>query len=172
MTWTAPEVELTEEPVLGPERPMLEAWLDRHRAMFLHNCAGLTGNQLATTSAEPSNLSLLGLIKHLTDVERMWFRIRLAGQDVKTRSYAAGNGDGPFEGLDPARAEAEYADLVAEMAEARAAAATRDLDDVFVHERVGEMSVRWLYIHLIEEYAQHNGHADLLRERIDGRTNK
>lgn len=58
------------------------------------------------------------------------------------------------------------------MAECRAAAATRDLDDVFLHERVGEISVRWLYIHLIEEYAQHNGHADLLRERIDGRTNK
>ncbi|HEX8868212.1 MAG TPA: DUF664 domain-containing protein, partial [Lentzea sp.] len=57
-------------------------------------------------------------------------------------------------------------------AEARAAGTTRNLDETFVHERHGEISVRWLYIHLIEEYAQHNGHADLLREAIDGRTNK
>ncbi|WP_330277403.1 DinB family protein [Lentzea sp. NBC_00516] len=172
MTWTAPEVDITDEPLLGAERPMLEAWLDRHRATFLGNCAGLTGEQLAEASAPPSNMSLLGLIRHLADVERVWFRVRLAGQDVKARHSVPGDWDGAFEGLDPDRAEAEYAELVAEMAECRAAAATRDLDDIFLHERVGEISVRWLYIHLIEEYAQHNGHADLLRERIDGRTNK
>jgi hypothetical protein len=172
MTWTAPAVEPTDEPLVGPERPMLEAWLDRHRATFLRTCAGLTGEQLATASAPPSNLSLLGLIRHLTDVERVWFRVRLAGQDVKARYSEPGNWDNAFEDLDPARAEAEHADLVAEMAEARAAAATRDLDDIFLHERVGEISVRWLYIHMIEEYAQHNGHADLIRERIDGHTNQ
>ncbi|SER83329.1 Protein of unknown function [Lentzea xinjiangensis] len=172
MTWTAPEVEPIEEPVLGAERPMLEAMLDRHRTLFLSACAGLTGEQLATASAPPSNLTLLGLIRHLTDVERVWFRIRLAGQDVQAPYRVPGNPGGDFEDLDPARAEAEYAGLFAEMAEARAAAATRDLDDTFVHERQGEMSVRWLHLHLIEEYAQHNGHADLLRERIDGRTNK
>lgn len=171
MTWTAPEVDITGEPFLGPERPMLEAWLDRHRATFLRNCAGLTGEQLAEASAPPSNLTLLGLIRHLADVERMWFRARLAGEDVKPRYSAPGTQDGAFEDLDPARAETEYADLVAEMARARVAAATRDLDDTFVHARWGEMSVRWLYVHLIEEYAQHNGHADLIRERVDGRTN-
>ncbi|MFD5828554.1 DinB family protein [Lentzea sp. NPDC060358] len=172
MTWTAPDVVVTEESPLGAERPMLEAWLDRHRATFLHNCAGLTGEQLATASAEPSALTLLGLIRHLADVERMWFRIRLAGQDVETRHRRPDRPDHAFLDLDPARAESEYADLVAEMAEARAAASTRELDDTFAHERAGEMSVRWLYLHLIEEYAQHNGHADLLRERIDGRTNR
>jgi hypothetical protein len=172
MTWTAPEAEPTDEPLVGPERPMLEAWLDRHRATFLRTCAGLTAEQLATASAPPSNLSLLGLIRHQTDVERVWFRVRLAGQDVKARYSEPGNRDGAFEVLDPARAEAEYAVLVAEMADARAAAATHDLDDTFLHERVGEISVRWLYIHLIEEYAQHNGHADLIRERIDGHTNQ
>lgn len=172
MTWTAPQAELLDEPFVGAERPMLEAWLDRHRATFLRTCAGLTGEQLATASVPPSNLSLLGLIRHLTDVERVWFRVRLAGQDVKARYSEPGNRDGAFEDLDPARAEAEYADLVAEMAEARAAVATRDLDDTFPHARWGEMSVRWLYLHLIEEYAQHNGHADLIRERIDGRTNR
>ncbi|GGN01529.1 mini-circle uncharacterized 19.1 kDa protein [Lentzea pudingi] len=171
MTWTAPEVNPIEEPLLGAERPMLEAWLDRHRATFLANCAGLSGDQLATVSTPPSNMTLLGLIRHLSDVERMWFRVRLAGQDVKTRYSAPGEWNDGFENLDPARAETEYAELLAEMAESRAAAAGRDLDDTFVHERQGEISVRWLYIHLIEEYAQHNGHADLIRERIDGRTN-
>jgi hypothetical protein len=171
MTWTAPEVEVTDEPLLGAERPMLEAWLDRHRATFLANCAGLNGEQLATVSTPPSNLTLLGLIRHLADVELVWFRRRLAGEDVKAHYSLPGRSGGSFENLDPSRAEAEYACLVAEMAESRAAVATRDLDDTFVHERVGEISVRWLYIHLIEEYAQHNGHADLIRERIDGRTN-
>ncbi|GHH59165.1 mycothiol transferase [Lentzea cavernae] len=142
MTWTAPEVEVADEPFLGPERPMLEAWLDRHRATFLQNCAGLTGDQLAEASTPPSNLSLLGLIRHLADVERMWFRVRLAGQDVQPRHTAPGTRDGAFDNLDPSRAETEYADLVTEMAEARAAAATRDLEDTFVHARWGEMSVR------------------------------
>ncbi|MEU0884426.1 DinB family protein [Lentzea sp. NPDC005914] len=172
MTWTAPEVELPDEPFLGPDRPMLETWLDRHRATFLQNCAGLTGEQLATASTPPSNLTLLGLIRHLTDVERVWFRVRIAGEDVKARYSEPPNWDAAFEHLDPHRAESEYADLVAEMAEARAAVATRDLDDTFVHARWGKMSVRWAYIHMIEEYAQHNGHADLIREAVDGRTNK
>ncbi|MDT7783147.1 MAG: hypothetical protein QOF58_1566, partial [Pseudonocardiales bacterium] len=97
MTWTAPEVELPDEPLLGPERPMLETWLDRHRATFLQNCAGLTGEQLATASTPPSNLTLLGLIRHLSDVERMWFRVRLAGQDVKPRYSEPPSWDAGFE---------------------------------------------------------------------------
>ena len=172
MTWTAPEADLPNEPFLGAERPMLETWLDRQRAWFLRVCTGLTGEQLATASAPPSNLTLLGLIRHMTDVERAWFRTRVAGQDVKAQYSEPDNRDAAFEDLDPSRAEAEYAGLVAEMAEARAAAATRELDDTFVHARWGEMSVRWVYIHMIEEYAQHNGHADLIRERIDGHSNK
>ncbi len=172
MTWTAPEVAVPDEPFVGPERPMLEAWLDRHRATFLQNCAGLTGEQLATHSTPPSTLTLLGLIRHLTDVERAWFRMRIAGQDVKPLYAESPNWDPAFDDLDPSRAESEYATLVAEMAEARAAVATRDLDGTFVHARWGEISVRWAYIHMIEEYAQHNGHADLIREAIDGRTNK
>ena len=171
MTWTAPEVDVVEEPLVGDERTMLDTWLDRHRATFLQNCAGLTGDQLALASAPPSNLSLLGLIRHLTDVERMWFRVRIAGQDLTPRYSEPGDQDGAFADLDPDRAEAEYAGLIAEMAEAREAGATRALDDTFIHARWGEMSVRWVYIHMIEEYAQHNGHADLIRERIDGRTN-
>ena len=66
MTWIAPEVEVTDEPLLGAERPMLEAWLDRHRATFLANCAGLSGEQLATLSTPPSNLTLLGLIRRIS----------------------------------------------------------------------------------------------------------
>ncbi|MFS8098685.1 DinB family protein [Lentzea alba] len=151
---------------------MLEKWLDRHRATFLRKCAGLTAEQLALATTPPSNLTLLGLIRHLTDVERMWFRVRVAGQDLTPRYGSSDDQDGAFEHLDPARAEAEYATLVAEIAEARTAGATRTLDDTFVHARWGEMSVRWVHIHMIEEYAQHNGHADLIRERIDGRTSR
>ncbi len=170
MTWTAPQVDLPTEPFLGPERPMLETWLDRHRATFLGTCAGLTGEQLAVASTPPSNLTLLGLIRHLTDVERMWFRHRVAGQDVTAVYGTPVRENHAFDDLDPARAEAEYALLVAEMAAARQAVAGKDLDDTFVHVRRGEMSLRWAYIHMIEEYAQHNGHADLIRERIDGHT--
>ncbi len=172
MTWTAPAVDIPHEPFLGAERPMLDLWLDRHRATFLAKCAGLTGAELATASAPPSNLTLLGLIRHLTDVERVWCRIRADGQDLKAPYSAPPNWDNAFEDLDPGRAEAEHAALVAEMAQARRAVAGKDLDHVFVHERWGEISLRWLLVHLIEEYAQHNGHADLLRERIDGSTSK
>lgn len=172
MTWTAPAVDTPHEPFVGAERPMLETWLDRHRATFLDKCAGLTGTELATASAPPSNLTLLGLIRHLTDVERVWFRQRAGGQDVRAVYSAPPNWDNAFDDLDPGRAEAEHAALVAEMAEARLAAAGMDLDDTFIHAQWGVISVRWLYIHLIEEYAQHNGHADLIRERIDGSTSK
>ncbi|MEU7476029.1 DinB family protein [Lentzea sp. NPDC042327] len=172
MTWTAPEVEIPAEPVLGPERAVLEAVLDRHRAMFLAKCAGLTGAELATASAPPSTLTLLGLIRHLTDVERVWCRVRADGQDLGPRYASQANPDAAFDYLDPERAEAEHAALVEEVGLARRAVAGKDLDHVFVHERRGEMSLRWLYLHLVEEYAQHNGHADLLRERIDGSTSE
>ncbi|KOV85017.1 DinB family protein [Nocardia sp. NRRL S-836] len=170
MTWTAPAVDIPAEPLTGAERPMLDALLDRHRATFLAKCAELTGTELATASAPPSTLTLLGLIRHLADVERVWCRVRADGQDVRRRYAGPPEPGNPFDDLDPARAEAEYAALGAEMEQARRAVAGKDLDHVFVHERRGEMSLRWLLLHLVEEYAQHNGHADLLRERIDGST--
>jgi uncharacterized damage-inducible protein DinB len=170
MTWTAPDVVRVDEPLTGPERAMLDGWLDWHRATFLQKCAGLTGEQLAIRSAPPSSLSLLGLIRHHTDVERSWIRRRVSGEAAPVLYERNGSRDSAFDDLDPARAEAEYAALVAEQDICRQAAVGRDLEVSFTHERHGEMSLRWVLIHLIEEYARHNGHADLLRERIDGAT--
>ena len=86
MTWKAPDVERPGGPSAGPERPLLQAFLDWHRATLLYKCAGLTGEQLAEHTVPPSGLSLLGLIRHMTKVERTWFRQRFAGEQVDPRS--------------------------------------------------------------------------------------
>ncbi len=147
---------------------------DRHRGDRcpgpLFKCAGLTGAQLAEQAVPPSNLSLLGLVRHVTDVERSWFRRRLGGETVDRIYWRPDRPDAAFEEVDPAHAERDLARLTAEMDSARQVAAGRALDTTFVHERLGEMSLRWAYCHMIEEYARHNGHADLIRERIDGQT--
>jgi uncharacterized damage-inducible protein DinB len=171
MTWIAPAIDRADEPVVGPERPMLEGWLTWHRQTLLHKCSGLTGEQLSQRSALPSELSLLGLIRHCVDLERAWIRRRLDGQDVEFR-YVDGDADLSFTGASAATAEADYAALVAEWENSRDVVARHDLDDVFLgrRHRPTELSCRWMLIHLIEEYARHNGHADLLRERIDGQT--
>ena len=146
---------------------MLQAFLDWHRATLLHKCAGLTGAQLAERAVPPSELSLLGLIRHMTKVERTWFRQRFAGEPVD--HPFGGDQTADFERVDPARAAADYARLTEEFRHADAAVAHASLDDTFTHR--GElMSLRWIYLHMIEEYARHNGHADLLRERTDGAT--
>jgi uncharacterized damage-inducible protein DinB len=146
---------------------MLQAFLDWYRLTLLHKCAGLTGAQLAERSVPPSSLSLLGLVRHMTKVERAWFRQRFAGEPVT--SPFGDEADADFDRLDPARAAADYARLTEEIKLADAAVANASLDDTFVHR--GEvMSLRLIYLHMIEEYARHMGHADLLRERIDGTT--
>ena len=166
-TWTAPDVGLPEGPLTGDERPILEGYVAWHRAYLLHKCAGLTGAQLALSSVPPSNLSLLGLVRHMTKVERVWFRQRFAGEPVDNPFGEDKTAD--FERGDPARAAADYARLTEEFKLADAAVANASLDDEFVHN--GEaMSLRLIYLHMIEEYARHLGHADLLRERIDGAT--
>jgi uncharacterized damage-inducible protein DinB len=168
--WTAPEVTRVEEPVTGDERPMLEGWLDWHRQTLLTKCAGLTADQLKQRSAEPSSLSLLGLLRHMLEVERAWFRERAAGQQVSTQYSSDDNPDGEFDDVDTADAQEDYAAYLAELELARAAVADLPLEHEFVSRRKRIMSLRWVYLHMIEEYARHNGHADLLRERIDGAT--
>ena len=144
---------------------MLQAFLDWHRATLLYKCQGLTGEQLAERSVPPSDLSLLGLIRHMTRVERAWFRQRFADESVED----AYERDAAFAATDPARAAADYARFTEELKQADAAAANAPLDATFTHN--GEtMSLRLIYLHMIEEYARHLGHAELLRERIDGAT--
>ena len=150
---------------------MLEAWLDFHRQTLLAKCAGLTADQLKERAAPPSGLSLLGLVRHMAEVERGWFRRRVNGEDVDFQFSSEDDPDGEFDHVEAADAERNFAAYQAEITAARLAAAGHGLDETFYHtQREEDMSVRWAYLHMIEEYARHNGHADLLRERIDGAT--
>ena len=170
MAWTAPPVDIVEPPYVAAERAALEGWLEFHRSVLLSKCAGLTGEQLCSRSVEPSSLSLLGLVRHMTEVERVWFRKRLIGEDVG-HLYCGPDGlnDNDFDLVDGANAEADFAAFVGELELARMAAASKSLDDTFVNPRNQvDIDLRWVYVHMIEEYARHNGHADLIRERIDG----
>jgi len=150
---------------------MLEAWLDFHRQTLLSKCTGLTAEQLRQRAVPPSSLSLLGLIRHMAEVERGWFRRRVTSEDVGYLFSSEADPDGEFDHVDEADAEQDFAVYLREVELARKAAAGRDLDQTFYHShRKTVMNLRWVYIHMIEEYARHNGHADLLRERIDGAT--
>lgn len=171
MTWTAPELPLPEFPLTGDERPILEGFMAWHRALLRHKCAGLSGQQLAERAVPPSNLSLLGLVRHMAKVERKWFRERMARKDLEPMYDPALGQDADFEDLDPDRAQADYERLVLECRLADEALAEASFEDT-VSSPLGVISVRSVVIHMIEEYAQHNGHADLIRERIDGRTDK
>ena len=169
-SWTAPAAHRVKEPRSGDERAMLEGWLEWHRQTLLTKCAGLTADQLKTAAVEPSNLTLLGLIRHMSEVERGWFRINAAGQSLDYLHSDDDNPDGDFDDVAKADAEADHATYLAELDAARAAVAGLPLDHEFTSERGTTISVRWVYLHMIEEYARHNGHADLLRQRIDGQT--
>ncbi|MFF5368860.1 DinB family protein [Streptomyces sp. NPDC013187] len=154
----------------GDERAMLESWLDFHRATLELKCAGLDDAQVRIAAAEPSSLTLLGLVQHLAEVERNWFQ-RVAGGLAVPPVYedAMGYALDPARGLDEA-----LGNWRREIARGRELCAGLPLDHI---GRVAEgpvpgmeVSLRWVFIHMIEEYARHNGHADLLRERIDGVT--
>lgn len=170
MTWTAPTPPaVLDEPLVGDERLILESFLAAQRNALRSVCAGLTGEQLAERAVPPSNLSLLGLVRHLAKVERTWFRQRIAGEAVGPLYDPARGKDCDFDDLDPAAAPADFARFDDECRLADAASAGRSLDDTF-ELRGDAYSVRIVYVHVIAEYARHNGHADLLREKLDGRT--
>ncbi len=171
MTWTAPDITRGDVPYVADERTMLDGWLDYHRQTLLSKCAGLTAEQLKLRNVEPSTLSLLGLVRHMAEVERWWFRRRFAGEGIGHLYCSTESPDGDFDDLETADAEADFATFAAEVEQARKVVAGRSLDEVFPHpRRKAEMSLRWIFTHMIEEYARHNGHADLIRERIDGVT--
>jgi uncharacterized damage-inducible protein DinB len=168
MTWVAPEPPPFGGSLVADERTLLEGFLDWQRAVLVGKCTGLTGEELAQCSTPPSTLSLLGLLRHVTDVEREWFHRRLQGRPVDYRYRREGAKDAAFDEANPALAERDYDRLVAEWGSSRRAVAGFALDDSFVDDLRGPMSLRAVYLHLIQEYARHNGHADLLRQRIDG----
>ncbi|KJY19058.1 MULTISPECIES: DinB family protein [Streptomyces] len=162
-----------EPSTTADEREMLDGWLDYHRATLLWKCEGLQDEELRRTPLAPSELSLLGLVRHMAEVERYWFRQIMLGEDVPDLFVTDEDRDGDFHFTGAATwAEAEQA-WRTEVERARRAAAGRSLDLVSKaesHHRGEVFSLRWVYTHMIEEYARHNGHADLLREQIDGAT--
>jgi hypothetical protein len=171
MTWTAPDVSRVNPPLVADERTRLDGWLDFQRATLLHKCEGLTGEQLARRPVTTSQLSLLGLVRHMAGNERVWFRIRFARADVEDDLYESDEcpEGGEFVLARPATAEADFAIYEEEVAQARAVVQGRSLDETFGDENV-TVDLRWLYAHMIDEYTRHNGHADLIREMVDGVT--
>jgi uncharacterized damage-inducible protein DinB len=149
---------------------MLETWLDFQRATLALKCEGLSPSQLATRSVPPSTLSLAGLVRHMAEVERYWFQRCLDAAD-KPRLYCTNaEPDLDFDGAEAVSASADRATWEKECAASRTVAAAVESLDVVAKRRwrESEVSLRWIYVHMIEEYARHNGHADLLRQTIDG----
>jgi hypothetical protein len=160
-------IERTDPPYEADERTMLTTWLDYHRATLAMKCEGLTDTQLRMRSVPPSGLSLLGLVRHMAEVENNWFRFWLGGEGPIARY----EGDQDFE-VDSADVAEAFDYWRSECAHAREVVATFDsLDAVGAGQELGAgISVRWTLVHMIEEFARHTGHADLLREQIDGTT--
>ncbi len=163
-----------EPPPAGDERATLVGFLRWQRGTLELKCSGVDAASLARRSVQPSTMSLLGLVRHLAGVERNWFRKVLAGQDAGRLFTSDTDRDGDFDGAGPDpglvaeawqawRAEVAFADRFVD--QAPDLGVTGQIPD----PRRGPMSLRWVLVHMIEEYARHNGHADLLRERIDGR---
>jgi Protein of unknown function (DUF664) len=155
---------------LGDERTMLVSYLDYYRATFEAKCAGLAGEQASRRSVPPSTLSLHGLVRHLAGCERWWFRLQFAGETLPDL-FDADDPDADFEdlsgdfrvALDTWRAECDAARQIVERA--------ASMDETGTRLSTGEpFALRWVMLRMIAEYARHDGHADLLRESIDGAT--
>lgn len=150
------------------EREMLEGWLEFHRVTLVLKCEGLDDADRKSRPVPTSKLSLHGLVRHMAEVERGWFRRVFHSEPDTPYIWADPEiDDSELEPLDDADWDADLAAWYTECDASRAATAGRGLDETGEH-RDGPCSLRWIYTHMIEEYARHNGHADLIREMIDG----
>jgi hypothetical protein len=158
------------------ERPTLVKYLRDYRLTLELKCAGLDVGAMARRSVEPSNLSLLGLVRHLAGCEQYWFRIVLAGEDTPRHYRTDADRNGDFNGAVPDpdvvadawstwRSEVAFAEKFVEAAPDLGIRGTYHYGEY----GGGSISLRQVLVHMIEEYARHIGHADFLRERIDGR---
>ncbi len=150
---------------------MLRAYLDFHRATLAMKARGLSDEDLRTRSMPPSGLTLMGLVRHLAEVERTWFRRVIDGQDIPLRWSDSGDFQAAYD-PDGSTGEEAFAAWEEEVAHARRIEAAAESLDVTGHmARWGEdVSLRFVLLHMIHEYARHNGHADFLREGVDGVT--
>jgi uncharacterized damage-inducible protein DinB len=166
-------IERTVPATDGDERSMLDGWLEYHRETLATKCEGLSDAQLRTASAAPSDLSLLGLVRHMAEVERIWFRKVLVADDPGPIYFSDEDPDGEFHLTEADTWDEAHATWREEIAIAGRHAASLGLDDLAKgRSRLTDapITLRWIYLHMIEEYARHNGHADLIRERLDGTT--
>ncbi|MDF3287954.1 DinB family protein [Streptomyces silvisoli] len=156
-------------PLIAGEREMLRAFLDFHRATLAMKCDGLTDEELRRQSMPPSTLSLLGLVRHMAEVERTWFRRVINGEDIPLVWSDEDDYQVAFDTSASTRSGA-FAAWQAEVEHSRRIEREAESLDVIGHQaRWGkDVSLRLVMMHLIHDYARHNGHADFLREGIDG----
>ena len=156
-------------PLTGGEREMLRAFLDFHRATLAMKCDGLSDEDLRRRSMPPSTLTLLGLVRHMAEVERTWFRRVINAEDVPFVWSDEQDYQAAYDASSSTRSEA-FAVWQAEVEHSRRIEQAAESLDVTGHQaRWGEdVSLRLVMLHLIHDYARHNGHADFLREGIDG----
>jgi uncharacterized damage-inducible protein DinB len=156
-------------PLIAGEREMLRTFLDYHRATLAMKCDGLSDDDLRRQSMPPSTLSLLGLVRHMAEVERTWFRRVINGEDIPLVWSDEGDYQVAYDASASSRAEAFGAWQREVEHSRRIEDAAESLDVTGYQARWGEdVSLRLVMLHLIHEYARHNGHADFLREGIDG----
>ena len=150
------------------EREMLTTFLDYQRAALVRKCAGLTDAQLRSRPVASSNISLIGLVRHLASVERWYFRAVIAADDPG--SLFDYESDEAFNQVDAAGGEESFAVWSDEVEACRRVTEERELDAVGALPSGEILSLRWVLMHMIDEYARHLGHADIIREAIDGVT--
>ncbi|HEV8564846.1 MAG TPA: DinB family protein [Actinomycetota bacterium] len=158
----------TPPPKAADERTMLTTFLDYERTVFLRKVGGLEEDDLRRVMTS-SGLTLLGMLKHLGFVERLWFRVTFAGEDVPL-AWSEEDRDADWHPEPHERAPGLLTFYEGEVAESRRIVDGASLDDMAADPRAEGATLRWILFHMLEEYARHLGHADLMREGIDGRT--
>lgn len=163
--------ERTDPKMAADELTTLVEFLDYYRATLLLKVDGLTDDQARQCGCPPSTLNLMGLVRHMADVERGWFRRTLTGESAPPLFYTDDNPEGDMQPGDADTLGAAVNALSTEIGIARGNVRALSLDHMAAAERTwGHPNLRWIMVHMIEEYARHCGHADLLREHIDGST--
>lgn len=170
-------ITIVERPIplfTGNEVDQLESWLDFYRATLLNKCVDLSRDELSRRTVPPSTMSLLGLLRHMTYVEQFWYQTVFAGLVIEPFYKApgdVGDRDADFNNLDDASLDEVERRYRTTCEESRARTKSRDLHDIApVRWRENEVNLRWIHLHVMEEYARHCGHADLLRECTDAVT--
>jgi uncharacterized damage-inducible protein DinB len=171
MTTPQPNPPLAPDELVstGSEREVLEAFLDFHRQVLIRKVSGVAEPE-ARRRRVPSKTTLAGLVKHMIGVERGWFQRVLAGRPASDIGPNVGGGDESWELAANETVESLVEQYRRTCEQSRQTAARFALDDAVPHRRLGQVSLRWIYVHMVEETARHVGHADILREQTDGAT--